>query len=193
MLSAMDFLTNAACAAPDGRRTILMGRKVLVVDDDREIVLGTTLRLRFAGYEPVAAFDGRAGISAALEQRPDVAILDVRMPEMDGLAVIRELKSCRETCDIPVIMLSASLRDKRRALEAGARFFLTKPCRSADLIEAVMAAIQEPITVAHDMDDREPRNPATFRGSLDGQDGITLRANRCRRGSSDVRARPTLH
>jgi CheY-like chemotaxis protein len=124
-------------------------RKVLVVDDDREIVLGTTMRLEFAGYDSVTAFDGREGITVALAQRPDATVLDVRMPEMDGLAMIREMKGRPETCNIPVVMLSASLRDKRRALEAGARFFLTKPCRSTDLLEAITAAIQEPTAATY--------------------------------------------
>jgi CheY-like chemotaxis protein len=117
---------------------------VLIVDDDREIVMGTALRLRSAGYEAVSAFDGRGGIAAARQQHPDATILDVRMPQMDGLEMIRELKEHEDTRNIPVVMLSASLRDKRRALDAGARFFLTKPCRSADLLEAVTAAIAEP-------------------------------------------------
>ncbi|HEX3656723.1 MAG TPA: response regulator [Pirellulales bacterium] len=119
-------------------------QKVLIVDDDREIVMGTALRLRSAGYEAVSAFDGRGGIAAARQQHPDATILDVRMPQMDGLEMIRELKEHEDTRNIPVVMLSASLRDKRRALDAGARFFLTKPCRSADLLEAVTAAIAEP-------------------------------------------------
>lgn len=119
-------------------------QKVLIVDDDREIVMGTALRLRSAGYEAVSAFDGRGGIAAARQQHPDATILDVRMPQMDGLEMIRELKGHEDTRHIPVVMLSASLRDKRRALDAGARFFLTKPCRSADLLEAVTAAIAEP-------------------------------------------------
>jgi CheY-like chemotaxis protein len=119
-------------------------QKVLIVDDDREIVLGTSLRLRWAGYDALGACNGREGIAAARQQHPDATILDVRMPEMDGLEMIRELKDHEETRHIPVVMLSASLRDKRRALDAGARFFLTKPCRSADLLEAVTAAISEP-------------------------------------------------
>lgn len=118
--------------------------RVLIVDDDREIVLGTALRLRSAGYEPLAAFDGRDGISVARQQHPDATILDVRMPAMDGLEMIRELKHDEQTRDIPVVMFSASLSDKRRALDAGARFFLSKPCRSADLLEALGAAIRDP-------------------------------------------------
>ena len=121
--------------------------KVLIVDDDREIVLGTALRLRSAGYQPLAAYSGRGGIAVAREEHPDATILDVRMPEMDGLEMIRELKDHEQTRGIPVVMLSASLRDKRRALDAGARFFLTKPCPSADLLEAVSAAISEPVAV----------------------------------------------
>lgn len=119
-------------------------KRVLIVDDDPEIVLGTTLRLRSAGYEPLTAFGGRQGMAAAIAEHPDATILDVQMPEMDGLEMIREMKDHDETRDIPVVILSASLRDRRRALDAGARFFLTKPCRGAELLEAVSAAIEEP-------------------------------------------------
>jgi CheY-like chemotaxis protein len=116
---------------------------VLLIDDDRCIVHGTTLRLRAAGYQIAQAFDGPQGLVAALEQQPDLILSDVRMPGMDGLQVLRKLKEHSRTKDIPVVMLSASLVDQQEALDVGARYFLSKPCHKHDLLVAVSSAIGE--------------------------------------------------
>ena len=120
-------------------------RRVLLVDDDREIVRGVGIRLRAAGYEILTAFDGQAGLLAAKENLPDAIVLDVRMPVMDGLTMLRRLRDYKETEAIPVVILSASVVDqgKARALEQGARYFLEKPYDPKSLIEAVEAAIAE--------------------------------------------------
>ncbi|MEZ6103992.1 MAG: response regulator [Pirellulaceae bacterium] len=116
-------------------------RTVLVVDDDHGIADGVRLRLRSAGYETLVASDGMDGIAAAIEHQPDVVLMDVRMPNMDGLAALETLRIDGQTRHIPVIMLSASLRDQETALEAGAQFFLTKPYRSHDLLAAIECAL----------------------------------------------------
>lgn len=123
---------------------------VLIIDDNREIVFGTTLRLRAAGYQPLTAFGGREGIEIARQKQPDAIILDVLMPEIDGLETMRILKQSDDAKHIPVVMLSASLRDKQRALDDGARFFLTKPCPSEDLLTAVTTAIRESVCTVED-------------------------------------------
>jgi DNA-binding response OmpR family regulator len=112
-------------------------KKILVVDDDEEIVRGTTVRLRSAGYQTIAAFNGADAINGAKRNRPDAILLDVRMPGLDGLAVLKQLQEADDTCRVPVIMLSASLCDQRTALNAGARFFLAKPYRGDELLEVV--------------------------------------------------------
>jgi DNA-binding response OmpR family regulator len=117
--------------------------KILVVDDDREIVFGTGLRLRAVGYETLVAYDGWQGVASARVNRPQAILLDVRMPRMDGLAALEELKRREETKEIPVVMLSASMRDQQVALDSGARYFLRKPYQGGDLLAAVEAALRE--------------------------------------------------
>lgn len=119
------------------------GLRVLLVDDDRDIARGTGIRLRAAGYEVAFAHDGQAGLAAALESRPDAIVLDMRMPVMDGITVLRELRRREETAAIPVVVLSASVVEKgrHRALNLGARYFLQKPYDAEQLLDAVRAAI----------------------------------------------------
>lgn len=110
---------------------------VLIVDDDKGIARGASLRLEAAGYRTLTANDGAAGVAMALAHKPDAVLLDVRMPQMDGLAALKVLREDERTRDTPVIILSASLRDKQKALDAGARYFLTKPYRSDDVLAAL--------------------------------------------------------
>jgi DNA-binding response OmpR family regulator len=123
-------------ARSDGRR-----RRVLVIDDDREIVQGLRTRLEFAGFDVEAAYDGLHGLDAAKASPPDAVLLDIRMPKMDGLAVLRELRLCQATRETPVIMLSASLRDQCTALDEGARFFVQKPYEARAILAALQAAV----------------------------------------------------
>ncbi len=116
---------------------------VLLIEDDREILNIAALRLRAAGYKTLAASDGEEGVQRAVAERPDAIVLDVRMPKMDGMTALVELQDQEETRHIPVVMLSASVVDQQRALEAGARFFLTKPYQGRDLLSAVSAAMDE--------------------------------------------------
>lgn len=119
-------------------------KTVLVIDDDHDVRAGAHFRLRAAGYNTIEARDGEAGVAMAVEQHPDAVLLDVRMPHMDGLKALTELHEDAQTADIPIIMLSASVVDQQAALDGGARFFLPKPYRSSELLEAVAAAIHAP-------------------------------------------------
>ena len=114
---------------------------VLLIEDDREIRSVASLRLRAAGYNTMDAADGEEGVRKALAEHPDAIVMDVRMPMKDGMTALAELKKQEETRDIPIVMLSASIVDQQRALEAGARFFLTKPYQGTDLLATVTAAI----------------------------------------------------
>ena len=114
-----------------------VSKRVLIVDDDGEIVTGMRLRLEAAGYRTSAARDGHQCLECALADPPDAIVLDVRMPRLDGLATLKRLRTTDRTRQVPVVMLSASLADQRAALDAGARFFLTKPYQGSKLIEAV--------------------------------------------------------
>ncbi len=117
--------------------------RILVVDDDREIVFGTQLRLNAAGYETLVARDGNEAVASARTNQPAAILLDVRMPKLDGLAALGELKRDAETSAIPVVMVSASMRDQQAALDSGARFFLSKPYEYDDLLAALETALRE--------------------------------------------------
>ena len=117
--------------------------QILLVDDDADVVTVASLRLRAAGYDVRTACSGEDGVDAARARQPDAIVLDVQMPRMDGIQAISELRDRLETAWIPIIMLSASIADRQRALKKGARFFLTKPYAGAKLIEAIEKAIVE--------------------------------------------------
>ena len=115
--------------------------RILVVDDDQDIVRGTRLRLDIAGYETFAASNGEEGIASAMALNPDAILMDVRMPQMDGLTALARLRTRAETKDIPVVILSASVVDRQAALDAGARFFLSKPYQGKKLLAAIESAV----------------------------------------------------
>jgi CheY-like chemotaxis protein len=120
---------------------------VLLIDDDRDVAFGASLRLRAAGYETLTAHDGHDGIEVARKRHPAAIVLDVRMPRMNGLVVLANLQHDQQTKDIPIVMLSASLVDKQAALDAGARYFLTKPYQPSNLVMAVGKVIAENVHV----------------------------------------------
>ena len=118
-------------------------RRILVVDDDREIARGLSYRLKAKGYEVQAAHGGEQGFTLACEERPDAVVLDIRMPDVDGLTVLSRLKDHPETKSIPVIMCSASLVDQKDALDRGASFFVQKPFEAEVLLAAIEAVSRQ--------------------------------------------------
>lgn len=127
-----------------------MKNSILLIDDDHDIVAGTSLRLRASGYDISTAYDGDAGVAAAIKIHPDVIVMDIRMPKKTGLEALEELKRNDSTRSIPVVMLSASLGDQMAALDGGARFFLKKPYRGADLVQAINAAVDDATSDSQD-------------------------------------------
>jgi CheY-like chemotaxis protein len=117
-----------------------MGKRVLVVDDDRVIQQLLEVNLELEGYEVVAtAADGREALEKIAALKPDLVILDIMMPKMDGLEVCRRLRADPELAKIPVILLSARAQDMdiREGLEIGASAYLTKPFDPVELLEVV--------------------------------------------------------
>jgi DNA-binding response OmpR family regulator len=113
--------------------------RILVVDDDlenREIV---KLRLEQAGFEVQEAGNGEEGVNAAQENPPNIIVLDVMMPKLDGWQVCRVLKSDFRTKKIPIIMLTARNQqiEELRGWESGADDYLTKPCDYKVLLEKI--------------------------------------------------------
>lgn len=115
-------------------------RDILIIDDDPQLAFGVSRRLQSAGYATRIATDGEQGVLEADRQQPGVILMDMLMPNVDGLEALTLLRTDRKTRDVPVIMLSASLGDEQKALDAGARFFLRKPCRHDQLFAAVEQA-----------------------------------------------------
>ncbi|MBN2474381.1 MAG: response regulator [Pirellulales bacterium] len=146
-----------ASPAEDGPRR----SRVLVVDDDAEMVRGLEIRLTAAGFEVLTALDGRSAIRRASECQPDVILMDNYMPGMDGLDAMIWLAEQPRTKDIPVVMISASVRGRRQALEHGARFFLQKPCHISTIVGALRKVIEEPalLTPAQSTHQHDEQNP----------------------------------
>lgn len=117
--------------------------RVLIVDDDREITRAIALRLGKAGVKTTTAFDGAAGLKSVQSDPPDAIVMDLRMPVMDGFALLERLQNSVHTRNIPAIILSADAADKARlkALRAGATFYVEKPYNAQDLIEAISTSM----------------------------------------------------
>ena len=118
--------------------------KILIVEDDRDIAEMVEYNLTEAGYETVTAPDGRIGVESAAKDRPDLIILDIMLPVMDGFEVCRALKANRSTADIPIIILSAKSQetDKVLGLELGADDYVTKPFSPRELIARTRAILR---------------------------------------------------
>src|SRR4051794_34127961 len=115
-----------------------MAKKILVVDDEPKIVQIARDYLERAGYAVVPAYDGIAALESARAERPDLVVLDLGLPEVDGLDVTRAL---RKTSNVPIIMLTARVEeaDKLVGLELGADDYITKPFSPRELVARVRA------------------------------------------------------
>ena len=121
-----------------------MAEKILVVDDDIESVKLVGLMLQRRGYEIIAAQSGAQALVKTQEEEPDLVILDVMMPDMDGYEVCRRLRANPETAELPVIMFTAKTQvdEKVIGFEAGADDYLTKPIHPNELASRVEAVLQ---------------------------------------------------
>ena len=119
-------------------------KRILIVDDERDIVKALTIRLQTSGYEVVYAFDGAQGVFMAHKEKPDLVILDIRMPAGDGFSVAHRLGKSIHTFNIPIIFLTGSpeKNSEQRAQELGARFYIKKPYDPEELLDAVKRALE---------------------------------------------------
>ena len=150
-----------------------MGPRILVVDDEPNIIGTLTLLLRGQGYEVLSAMTARAGLEALQRDKPDLVVLDLGLPDMDGVDVCVEI---RRSSGVPILVLSArgAEDDKVRALDAGADDYVTKPFGTAELVARTRVALRrvditpygdEPIVRGDLLIDRE-----RFRVSRDGEE-----------------------
>jgi two-component system alkaline phosphatase synthesis response regulator PhoP len=112
-----------------------MTKKILVCDDEPYILMALTDAVEMEGYECVTAINGKEALEKARETLPDLIMLDIMMPFMDGFEVCRELKADAVTRDIPIIMLTAKSQqvDIQKGKDAGADDYITKPFRPSTL------------------------------------------------------------
>jgi DNA-binding response OmpR family regulator len=116
-----------------------MSNKILIVDDEMDIVRVIAMRLRASGYEVLTASDGIAATQMAMRNAPDLIIMDIGMPGGDGHVIAERLSNDVKTMGTPIIFLTAriSRADEARAKAAGAFAYLTKPFMSGELLDAV--------------------------------------------------------
>ena len=114
-------------------------KKLLYVEDNEDNIYMLSNRLQREGFVVVIARTGHEGVQLAHSEQPDLIIMDLVLPEMDGFTAARELRLSADTCDIPIIALSASVlpKDQHRAIEAGCDEFEIKPVNFTSLLEKI--------------------------------------------------------
>lgn len=124
--------------------------KILIIEDEKEIVRFLELELQHEGYETEARFDGRSGLEAALAGGFDLILLDVMLPELNGMEVLRRLRREKKT---PVILVTArdAVTDKVNGLDMGAADYITKPFHIEELLARVRAAVRKTHAQSEDL------------------------------------------
>ncbi len=119
-------------------------RAILIVDDDRSQVEALAHRLTRQGFETMLAFDGEHGMALARQHRPDLVLLDLRLPDIDGFEVCENLVDSPDTCGIPVIIVSGMECPDivRSSRAAGCEFFVRKPYDPNALLALIQHAIR---------------------------------------------------
>jgi len=136
---AQDFAAQSIVDKPKPVRSPPGEHVVLVVDDDESIVKSLSLHLRMYGYKVLAALDGEQAVMIAHRKKPDVILLDIAMPGLNGFWVIEKLKDSAYTRKIPIIIISAFTQEDKiaKARELGAAEYITKPYEARKITELV--------------------------------------------------------
>ncbi len=116
-----------------------MDKKVLLVEDEKNIILGVRTCLEAVGYEVYVVEDGEQALEYVRNEKPDIILLDLLLPKVDGFEVCSILKSEEETKDIPIVVLTAKAaeEDRKKAMELGADAYMTKPFRPQALWDEI--------------------------------------------------------
>lgn len=148
-------------------------RKILVVDDDLDTLklVGTTLEKQ--GFAIIAAKDGTEALEKVAEHSPDLILLDIMMPKLDGYAVTQRLRSNPKTANIPIILFTAKgqVEDKVAGLEVGADEYLTKPTHPAELIARVRNLLKRPTSMLPPLPESSRTVVSTVVGVMAGKGG----------------------
>ena len=123
-----------------------MSRKILIVEDEEKIARFVELELVHEGYEVIKAFDGRTGLDLALSEHADLIVLDVMLPRLNGLEVLRRIR--KEGNTVPILLLTArdAVMDKVSGLDAGADDYITKPFAIEELLARISVALKRKST-----------------------------------------------
>ncbi|GCE05209.1 response regulator transcription factor [Dictyobacter aurantiacus] len=153
-----------------------MARKILVVDDEAILLDTISYNLEQSGYQVIRTGDGLSALEAARRDPPDLVVLDIMLPGIDGLEVCRQLRRDRATAQVPIIMLTAKAEeiDKVVGLEVGADDYMTKPFGRRELLARVRALLrrvdypvkEESNQNAVSFDDGQPRRKELIVGPL---------------------------
>ena len=145
-----------------------MVQRILAVDDEKNVVRLLQVRLKALGYEVVTAYDGETALQKVAECPPDLVLLDVVMPKVNGFEVLRRLKANPETAPIPVIMLTArgQFEDLAHGYGEGADWYFHKPFNVGELEQFVLRVIGPPVPV-------EEVTPSTLDDPLAVEEGET--------------------
>ena len=122
-----------------------MAKKILIVEDEANIVTMLESRLKSNGYDVIPAYDGEAGLDKARSEKPDLVILDIMLPKLDGYQVCHALKSDGKYEHIPIVMLTArgEVDDMKMGLEKGADAYVSKPFDAQTLIGVIKGLLGE--------------------------------------------------
>ena len=122
-----------------------MAKKILIVDDEPNLVKILESRLKSNGYEVISAFDGQQGLDRVRQDKPDLVILDLMLPQLHGYEVCKQLRADTVHKDIPIVMLTASGKagDIQEGLNLGANAYIAKPFKPEALLGIIKALIWE--------------------------------------------------
>lgn len=122
-----------------------MNKKVLLVEDEKNIILGVRTCLDAVGYHVEVVEDGEEALESVRREKPDLMLLDLLLPKVDGFEVLGVLKSDKGTSDMPIIVLTAKAgeEDRQRAMELGADAYMTKPFRPQELWDILKKYLPE--------------------------------------------------
>lgn len=126
--------------------------KILIVEDEEKIARFVELELKHEGYEVIKTDDGRSGLEIAEKGEVDLVLLDIMIPELNGLEVLRRI---RKKSDIPIIMLTArdAVMDKVSGLDAGADDYITKPFAIEELLARIRTALKKRVVIKNENSD----------------------------------------
>jgi DNA-binding response OmpR family regulator len=133
LMELLTFALRPATLQPD------MSKRILVVDDERNIRAVLQRRLEASGYQVITSPDGLDGLELARLKKPDLIILDLMLPKLDGNSVCRELRNDPACSKIPIIMLTGRTqeRDIQQGIMEGANLYITKPFQHEQLLESI--------------------------------------------------------